>query len=85
MSESAAKTASPAFPDEARKFLELVFGAENVLEVRSPRHNQYGQTASGYFNDVTELVQSASKFDGKANIYLTMNPVKAMLAAYDSM
>ena len=65
--------------------------AGGVTEVRIFPHDRYmiinsrrefvGATVSGYYDDYAKLVDDIEKFDGKANIYVTINPViKDLLA-----
>lgn len=70
-----------AAEQQARRFLDLLLGPENVIEVRAPRWNRYEQTASGYFDDAKKLIGAMAPLDGAANIYVTPNPVNPALFA----
>jgi hypothetical protein len=52
-----------------------------VRELRVPKHNAYGQTASGYFDTPEALAAAAVRFDGNANVFFTLNPVLPDLLA----
>ena len=56
-------------------FVELLWHPGDVREVRVPKYNKYGHTASGYFDSPETLALASAKWDGKANLYLTLNPV----------
>ena len=61
--------------DDIESFLAAFTDSGDVVEVRLPKWNKYGQTASGYFDDAARLKKSVFKFDGRANVYITVNPV----------
>ena len=63
------------------RFVELLWRPGDVREVRIPKYNKYGHTASGYFDSPESLAESAAKWDGKANLYFTPNPVNPALMA----
>jgi len=63
------------------RFLGLLWRPGEVREVRIPKHDRYGNTASGYFDDLEKLAAAVSRWDGRANIYLTLNPVNPALLA----
>ncbi len=63
------------------RFVELLWRPGDVREVRIPKYNKYGHTASGYFDSPESLAESAAKWDGKANLYFTLNPVNPALMA----
>ncbi len=63
------------------RFVELLWRPGDVREVRIPEYNKYGHTASGYFDSPESLAESAAKWDGKANLYFTLNPVNPALMA----
>ena len=48
------------------RFVELLWRPGDVREVRIPKYNKYGHTASGYFDSPESLAESAAKWDGKA-------------------
>ena len=66
---------------DIQRFVELLWKPGEVREVRIPKHNKYGHTASGYFDSPEALAMAAAKWDGKANLYLTLNPVNPALMA----
>ena len=63
------------------RFVELLWRPGDDREVRIPKYNKYGHTASGYFDSPESLAESAAKWDGKANLYFTLNPVNPALMA----
>ena len=63
------------------RFVELLWLPEGVREVRIPKYNKYGHTASGYFDGPDSLALAAAKWDGKANLLITLNPVNPALLA----
>jgi len=50
-----------------------------VREVRIPKWNRYGHTAAGWFDDPEKVARAAIRWDGKANLYVTVNPVDPSL------
>ncbi len=68
------------FSDDTR-FLALLWKEDEVREVRILKHNQYGHTASGYFSSPDHLAAAVTQWDGRANIYVTLNPVNPALLA----
>jgi putative DNA primase/helicase len=71
----------PSLLADVVRFLDFVWRPGDVREVRIPQHNQWGHTASGCFDRPEKLLRAASAWDGKANIYVTINPVSAALLA----
>jgi hypothetical protein len=67
---------------DLERFLDLIWEPGDVREVRSPKHDGYN-TAAGYFDDPAKLVEAVagSRLDGRANVYLTINPVAPALLA----
>jgi P4 family phage/plasmid primase-like protien len=63
------------------RFLNALWRPGEVREVRIPRHNRYGNTASGYFDDPGRMAEAVADWDGKANIYVTINPANGALLA----
>jgi hypothetical protein len=63
------------------RFVEVLHPPGNVVELRMPRYNHYGQTATGYFDDPRRLAHAAAPWDGQANIFMTLNPVIPALLA----
>ncbi|MBI4498626.1 MAG: hypothetical protein HY689_12080 [Chloroflexi bacterium] len=67
--------------DTVRAFLRLFWREGDVREVRIPKHNRFNHTAAGYFDDPEKLAAAAVRWDGRANIYLTLNFVNRALLA----
>ena len=68
-------------PNLAIDFLDRLWQPGEVRELRIPRHNHFGQTASGYFDSPEKLALAAEKWNGRANIYVSLNPVEPSLIA----
>jgi len=66
---------------DLQRFLKLLWQPGEVREVRIPKYNTYGHTASGYFDTPEKLAAAIRRWDGRANIYLTLNPVNPALIA----
>ena len=66
-------------PDGARNFLDRLWLRDEIHELRIPRHNRYRQTASGYFDSPEKLALASQKWNGRANLYVTLNPVASAL------
>jgi hypothetical protein len=62
------------------RFARLLWRDGDVRELRVPRHDGR-RTASGYFDDPAALAAAAAGFDGRANVYLSLNPVLPALLA----
>lgn len=60
--------------------LDKIINSECVYEVRILDGPQ-GKTVSGYFNDLEPLKAEAMKYDGKGNVYFTLNPCSPALLA----
>ena len=73
--------ASRPVNNEIIRFLRLLWQPGDVRELRVPRHNAYRHTASGYFETPESLAAAAQRFDGKANVFFTLNPVLPDLLA----
>jgi hypothetical protein len=72
--------AQPDTLADLTRFLDLLWQPDDVREVRSPAPRR---VASGYFDDPDRLVAAVAAWDGRANLYLTLNPVRpALLARY---
>jgi hypothetical protein len=71
-----------AIATDLERFLERIWQPDDVREVRSPKHDGYS-TASGYFDDPAKLVEgvAGARLDGRANVYVTINPVEPALLA----
>jgi len=73
--------AEPIAPD-ALRFLEALWQPGDVREVRIPRHDKWGHTASGYFATPEAAAGAIEAWDGKAaGLYVTLNPVNPALRA----
>ena len=66
---------------DAYEYLRMLWLPGEVREVRIPKYNEWGQTAAGWFDDPDEMAQSAKSWDGRANVYVTLNPVDPALLA----
>src|SRR5450759_3647750 len=71
----------PTPPGDILRFLDIIWRPGEMREVRIPQYDRYGSTASGYFDSAEALVQAANAWDGKSNIYVTLNPVNPALLA----
>ncbi len=52
-----------------------------MREVRVLRCDRFGRTASGYFDTPEKLVEAAAAWEGKANVYITVNATDPTLLA----
>ncbi|GEM_PF-3340151 len=68
-------------PGNLERFVKLLWKPGEVREVRILKHNKYGHTASGYFDAPDKLAAATSRWDGRANCYITLNPVDPALLA----
>jgi len=66
---------------DVQRFLHILWSPGDVRELRIPRHNRYGHTASGYFDSPDELAAAAARWDGRANLYVSLNSVNPALLA----
>jgi hypothetical protein len=66
---------------ELRCFLSLLHAPGDVFEIRILKHGKYKFTASGYFEDVDAATAAVSRWDRKASIYVTLNPINPSLLA----
>jgi hypothetical protein len=69
-----------AVEEAIHAFVTLIWQPGDVREVRLPKWNGY-QTAAGWFADPATLAHAAVAYDGKANIYVSVNPCAAGLLA----
>jgi hypothetical protein len=71
-------TAMLATPTDLDRFLEVIWRPGDVREARilTPRG-----TDSGYFDDPRRLAAAVAPYDGRHNVYLTLNPVAPALLA----
>ena len=58
------------------RFLDLLWLPGEVRELRVPKDSINGGTASGYFESAVGMAHAATKWDGDANLYFTLNPAK---------
>lgn len=65
---------------DLERFLELLWEPGDVREVRIPKYSGR-RTASGYFDDPAKLIDAVGRWDGRANVYVTLNPVRPALLA----
>ena len=66
--------------EEIRRTWSLLVGPGDVHEVRILNAGRE-QTVSGYFDDVDRLVAAVLPYDGRANVYITMNACHPALLA----
>lgn len=64
--------------NDLERYLSALWRDGDVREVRAPRWKG-GMTAAGYFDDPAKLIAAVGDWDGKANLYLTVNPVQPAL------
>ena len=55
-----------------------IFPKERHLSING-RHRYVGKVVSGYYNNYRQLARDIGPFDGKASIYITINPCKPEL------
>lgn len=67
----------PAASDLDR-FLEAIWQPGDVREIRIPSPRG---TDSGYFDDMAKLSSAVARYDGRENVYITINPVTPALLA----
>ncbi len=63
------------------RFVSLIHEPGTTFEIRIPKHGKYRFTASGYFDDVDAAVAAIECWDGRANIYITLNSISPSLLA----
>lgn len=68
-------------PNDVSRFLSALWRDGDVREIRVLRHNKYGHTAAGYFDDAETAAVAAGEWDGRASVYITLNPVEPSLLA----
>jgi putative DNA primase/helicase len=64
-----------------RRFLSLLHGEDETVEIRVPKYGRFRLTAAGYFDDLDKAADAAIRWDGRANLYVTLNPVDPALLA----
>lgn len=68
--------------DEISRALQLIVAPGQVFELRAPKPLQGGGVVAGYFNNIGQGAEAASRLDGKfQGVYVTLNPVDATLLA----
>ena len=72
-----AALASPA--SDLERFLDVVWRPGDVREVRIIANRR--RTDSGYFDDPGKLRAAVARYDGRENVYITINPVAPALLA----
>ncbi len=70
--------AAPVATDLDR-FLEAIWRPGDVREVRMPKGAR--GTDAGYFDDTSKLASAVTRFDGRENLYITINPAAPALLA----
>jgi|GEM_PF-1135299 len=68
-------------PHVVRRFLLLLHEQGDVFEIRIPKHGKYKLTAAGYFDDAEAALAACASWDGRVNVYITLNPVNPALLA----
>ena len=68
-------------PNGALDFLNRLWQPGEVRELRILKHNRFGHTASGYFDSPEKLAVASRKWDRRANLYVSLNPVEPSLLA----
>lgn len=66
--------------NDLTRYLTTLWRPGEVRELRAPRWDGY-KTAAGWFDDPDKLAKAAAEWDGKANLYVTLNPVNPALLA----
>lgn len=70
----------PGEAADVATFLRVLRRPGEVLEVRIPKADGRN-TASGYFDDLDTAAAAIARYDGRANVYVTLNPVRPALLA----
>ena len=65
---------------DLERYVRLLWQPGDVREVRIPKADGY-RTHAGYFDDPASLAAAVSGWDGRANVYITINPVEPALLA----
>jgi hypothetical protein len=74
------QTVEPVALDDLRSFLAAIWQPGDVREVRIPKYSGR-RTAAGYFDDPEALAAAVTSWDGRSNLYITLNPVNPALIA----
>jgi len=64
-----------------RRFLSFLHEPGDVFELRAPKYGRFRLTGSGYFDNIEDGVTAVERWDGRANLYVTLNPVAPALLA----
>jgi hypothetical protein len=79
---------APRTPEQEVRFaLEVLFRAEDVVELRVPEYPRGNGTTAGYFSDSDALVRRALEISaaGAAGVYVTLNEIDPnLLARYNN-
>jgi hypothetical protein len=73
-------TASPVV-QSIRHAAGMLFEPGQVVELRVLNFPRAKATTSGYYDDLDALAQAAARFNGKTNVYVTVNPINPALLA----
>ncbi len=72
-------TAAAPVATDLDRFLEAIWRPGDVREVRMPKGAR--GTDAGYFDDTSKLASAVTRFDGRENLYITINPAAPALLA----
>src|SRR4051794_791388 len=72
---------APTQFEDLPRYLSAIWTPGEVREVRIPKWNNFGATAAGWFDDPSKAADAVGKWDGRANVYVTLNPVDPSLVA----
>jgi hypothetical protein len=75
------RSATSSTINQIRHTARILFAPGQVVEVRIPGHPQKNVTTGGYFDDHEKLASAAARYDGRANIYATINRIDPALLA----
>src|SRR5579871_4532329 len=59
---------------------EVLFQPDQIVELRAPKAGR-NKTISGYFDNADALIKAVLPWDGKVNLYVTLNPINPALLA----
>lgn len=66
--------------NDLERYLTALWRDGDVRELRAPKWDGY-KTAAGWFDSPDKLAAAVQDWDGKANLYVTLNPVNPALLA----
>jgi len=72
---------TPGRFDDLRRYLSAIWTPGEVREIRIPKWNKFAATAAGWFEDPAKAAAALERWDGRANVYVTLNPVARSLLA----